>query len=235
MTESEAQAPEPMPANAEIPSSSPDAAEAAQPPAPSLPQAAPPTPPSAAGATPPAAATPPDAAAPATPPATPDAPPPAEPAVEAAPSAQTDAAAPEAVPEPALPPPPTGGIYWGTGRRKSSVARVRIRPGSGKFLINMRELGVYFPLLKDRNAVSAPLERTGSSSNWDVFVNVRGGGYTGQSGAILLGVSRALVAANEAYEPALRDAGYLTRDARRVERKKYGHRKARRSFQFSKR
>lgn len=130
---------------------------------------------------------------------------------------------------------PTSGIYWGTGRRKTSVARVRILPGSGKLLINKRELDKYFTEEVDREHVLAPLKKVGALGKYDVFVNVHGGGTTGQSGAILLGLARALVGADAESESMLRDAGYLTRDARRVERKKYGRRKARRRFQFSKR
>jgi len=128
-----------------------------------------------------------------------------------------------------------GSVYWGTGRRKSAVARVRLIPGSGKVLINQRELERYFTEIKDRQAVVAPLELTGQAKRWDVLVNVRGGGFTGQAGAIRLGVARALLAADSSCEATLRDAGHLTRDARRVERKKPGRRKARRRFQFSKR
>jgi small subunit ribosomal protein S9 len=135
---------------------------------------------------------------------------------------------PEAVPE-------ASGIHWGTGRRKSAVARVRILPGEGKVTVNKHEVPAYFKSLRDQNDVVAPLELTGVGRQWDVFVTVRGGGTTGQAGAVRLGLARALAKAYEQYEPKLRDAGYLTRDARRVERKKYGHRKARRRFQFSKR
>lgn len=130
---------------------------------------------------------------------------------------------------------PTSGLFWGTGRRKTSVARVRIMPGSGKLQINKRELDKYFTEHIDREHVLAPLKKVGALGKYDVFVNVKGGGTTGQSGAILLGVARALLAADKESESLLRDAGYLTRDARRVERKKYGRRKARRRFQFSKR
>ncbi len=166
----------------------------------------------------------------ATAPETPDLPPAAEPA---APHATTGPGTePPAAP---APPPPSGGIYWGTGRRKSSVARVRLIPGSGKVQVNRRALEEYFTEIQDKNAVLAPLDASGRRGQWDVFVNVHGGGRTGQAGAIKLGVARALVTADQSVEPTLRDAGYLTRDARRVERKKYGHRKARRSFQFSKR
>ncbi len=127
------------------------------------------------------------------------------------------------------------GYFWGTGRRKTSVARVRVRPGQGKIVVNEREYEEYFPKIDDRNRVTAPLAVTNSIGRFDVFVNVAGGGPTGQSGAVLLGLSRALVSANGEFEATLRDSGYLTRDAREVERKKYGRRKARRRFQFSKR
>lgn len=128
-----------------------------------------------------------------------------------------------------------GQYCWGTGRRKSSVARVRLRPGTGKIIINKRELEKYFPRLKDQEDVRAPLASTDNLEKFDVFVNVSGGGSTGQSGAILMGLSRALVSAVPDSFGALRDAGFLTRDSRMVERKKYGLKKARKSFQFSKR
>jgi len=131
--------------------------------------------------------------------------------------------------------PDAGGFYWGTGRRKSAVARVRVRPGSGQFKINKRDVDEYFTELQDRADCVAPLEATNSRDRFDVFVNVSGGGITGQAGAILLGLSRALRNFDASFEESLRDAGYLTRDARRVERKKYGQPGARRRFQFSKR
>jgi len=134
---------------------------------------------------------------------------------------------------PAAPPP--AGPHWGTGRRKTSVARVRLILGDGKFLINKRPYTEYFRQLRDQNDVVAPLELIGVRKHWDVVVNVRGGGVTGQAGAVRLGVARALAKAYPQHETALRDAGFLTRDAREVERKKYGRRKARRRFQFSKR
>jgi small subunit ribosomal protein S9 len=127
------------------------------------------------------------------------------------------------------------GYWWGTGRRKSSVARVRIRPGDGKLLINKRQLDNYFTREQDRKFVLAPLRAVQADRLFDVFVNVRGGGTSGQSGAICLGVARALKNYNDTYLPALRDGGYLTRDSRMVERKKYGRSGARRRFQFSKR
>ena len=125
--------------------------------------------------------------------------------------------------------------WWGTGRRKNAVARVRIRRGSGDIEVNGRELDVYFTNDRHRSAVKAPLRATKTLGKFDVIVSVMGGGPTGQAGAVLLGVARALRKAVEASEEVLRDGGYLTRDSRRVERKKYGKRGARRSFQFSKR
>jgi small subunit ribosomal protein S9 len=127
------------------------------------------------------------------------------------------------------------GFVWGVGRRKTSVARVRIRPGEGKLLINDRELNAYFAREQDRSAVVAPLKAVGGEKTFDVFVNVRGGGPTGQAGATLLGVARALKSYDESFLQVLRDGGYLTRDSRMVERKKPGKAGARRRFQFSKR
>lgn len=130
---------------------------------------------------------------------------------------------------------PKDGLFWGLGRRKTSVARVRLIPGDGKFFVNKREVNAYFTEELDRNRAYAALKAVGVLGKYDVHVNVKGGGHTGQAGAVLLGVARALVAADKRSEPQLREAGYLTRDSRRVERKKYGRRKARRRFQFSKR
>ena len=130
---------------------------------------------------------------------------------------------------------PNNPYVWGTGRRKSAVARVRIRPGTGKFLVNNRELDKYFALEPDQMAARAPLEIAEASGRWDIFVNLHGGGTTGQAGAVKLGLARALLKATPDLEAKLRDNGLLTRDARKVERKKYGRRGARRSFQFSKR
>ena len=127
------------------------------------------------------------------------------------------------------------GYWWGTGRRKTSVARVRIRPGSGKFVVNKRELDNYFHRDQDRKAAVAALKLVQAEKSFDVFVNVRGGGITGQAGATLLGVARALRTYDENYIGALRDNGLLTRDPRMVERKKPGQAGARRRFQFSKR
>lgn len=130
---------------------------------------------------------------------------------------------------------PKGGYWWGTGRRKSSVARVRIKPGDGKLIINKKELKNYFKLEQDIQAVTAPLRSIDGEKKFDVFVNVRGGGITGQSGAARLGIARALKNYDESLTQILRDGGHLTRDPRMVERKKPGKAGARRRFQFSKR
>jgi small subunit ribosomal protein S9 len=127
------------------------------------------------------------------------------------------------------------GYWWGTGRRKTSVARVRIRPGSGKCIINKKEMENYFPRQQDRSAVMAPLKAVNAEKSFDVFINVKGGGITGQAGAALLGIARALKGYDENYLQPLRDGGHLTRDPRMVERKKPGQAGARRRFQFSKR
>lgn len=146
--------------------------------------------------------------------------------------------APVAVTAPAKPAKPAiraDGFIWGLGRRKSAVARVRIKPGTGKILINKKEVAAYFTEMRDRNAVTEPLTATDAVSKYDVFVNVGGGGYHGQADAVRLGVARALLRADGKFEAVLREKNYLTRDSRVVERKKYGRRKARRRFQFSKR
>ncbi|MDX1929664.1 MAG: 30S ribosomal protein S9 [Pirellulaceae bacterium] len=123
----------------------------------------------------------------------------------------------------------------GTGRRKSSVARVRLRPGSGKIVINGRDLLEFFPTVQHQQAVLQTLAHVGHSDSVDVVVRVNGGGLTGQSGAIRMAIARALCSHNEANFQALRDDGYLTRDSRMKERKKYGLHGARRGTQFSKR
>jgi small subunit ribosomal protein S9 len=129
----------------------------------------------------------------------------------------------------------TNTFTWGTGRRKTAVARVRIREGTGKFLVNDQDYNVYFPLEVQQIDVKSPLALTDMAGRVDVFVNVRGSGKLSQSGAVLLGLARALKEYRPDLEAALRDSGFLTRDARMVERKKFGHKKARKSFQFSKR
>lgn len=127
------------------------------------------------------------------------------------------------------------GVATGTGRRKTAVARVRISDGNGKFTVNGREFADYFPLERNQQMILAPLRAAGAQDKLDIWVRVQGGGPTGQTGAVVLGIARALQAKNPELHEVLSDGGYLTRDGRMVERKKYGYRKARRSFQFSKR
>jgi small subunit ribosomal protein S9 len=124
---------------------------------------------------------------------------------------------------------------WGVGRRKSAVARVRIAPGSGKIEINGRTLNEYFTGERDRKAIFGPLEVSNTGGKMDVLVNATGGGATGQAGAIVMGLGRALAKYDRGLEAGLRGAGFLTRDSRMKERKKYGQRGDRRRFQFSKR
>ena len=125
--------------------------------------------------------------------------------------------------------------YYGTGRRKSSVARVYLVPGTGKITINKRDMDEYFGLETLKVVVRQPLTATETADKFDVLVNVRGGGYTGQAGAIRNGIARALLNVDADYRPVLKKAGYLTRDPRMKERKKYGLKAARRAPQFSKR
>ena len=126
--------------------------------------------------------------------------------------------------------------FWGTGRRKKAIARVRLIPsGSGAIVINDRAFEDYFPQGTMQFIVKQPLVEVQAEGKYDVFVNVVGGGYTGQAGAIRLGVARALLQAEPETRPALKKAGFLTRDPRAKERKKYGLKKARRAPQFSKR
>lgn len=127
------------------------------------------------------------------------------------------------------------GYIWATGRRKCSVARVRIKKGSGKVTINGTDMETYFGNENLISIIRQPLEVTSTVGSYDIFVNVFGGGKSGQSGAIRLGIARALCLAEGDNRPALKANGYLTRDSRMVERKKYGQRGARRRFQFSKR
>jgi len=152
---------------------------------------------------------------------------------ERAPAARQDSPKPAAL---SAPPLPEGVRYiWGTGRRKKAVARVRIRPGSGAILINKRKVEEFFTEDKDRDAVSAPLAAANMVGSWDIWAHVDGGGFTGQAGAVMLALSRALARAVPQIESALRDQGLLTRDARMKERKKYGQKGARKRFQYSKR
>ena len=125
--------------------------------------------------------------------------------------------------------------FYGTGRRKSSIARVYLMPGTGKITVNKRDIDAYFGLETLKVVVRQPLELTNTLDKFDVLVNVHGGGYTGQAGAIRHGIARALVKADAEYRPTLKAAGYLTRDPRMKERKKYGLKGARRAPQFSKR
>ncbi len=126
-------------------------------------------------------------------------------------------------------------VFYGTGRRKTSTARVYLRPGKGEITINARPLDVFFGRKTARMIVKQPLERANLASNFDIAVTVSGGGTTGQAGAIRHGLTRALLAYDESLRKLLRQAGFVTRDARTVERKKVGLRKARRATQFSKR
>lgn len=124
---------------------------------------------------------------------------------------------------------------YGTGRRKSSVARVFIKPGKGVFVVNDKPVDEYFSRETGRMVVRQPLELTGNTANFDIMVNIHGGGESGQAGAIRHGITRALIDYDETLKPVLSKAGFVTRDAREVERKKVGLRKARRRKQFSKR
>ena len=124
---------------------------------------------------------------------------------------------------------------WGTGRRKKSIARVRIAPGEGNMIVNRKEWRSYFPTRDTQVAARQPLKLTDTESRYDVFVNVHGGGVQGQAEAVRHGLARALASDDPGLESQLREAGFLTRDARMKERKKYGQRGARARFQFSKR
>ncbi len=125
--------------------------------------------------------------------------------------------------------------FYGTGRRKSSVARVYLVPGSGKITINKRDMDDYFGLETLKIIVRQPLEATNTTDKYDAKITVRGGGFTVQAGAIRHGIARALLTVDAEFRPTLKKAGYLTRDPRMKERKKYGLKKARRAPQFSKR
>ena len=125
--------------------------------------------------------------------------------------------------------------FYGTGRRKSSVVRVRLYPGSGRITINGRDVDDYFGLETLKLIMNQPFGVTNTAGKFDVVANVNGGGVSGQAGAIRHGIARALLLADETYRPALKKAGFLTRDPRMKERKKYGLKAARRASQFSKR
>lgn len=125
--------------------------------------------------------------------------------------------------------------FWGTGRRKNAVARVRLVPGSGRLIVNGRPLEEYFPVLTMRSEVLAPLQATKVESQFDVLVRVQGGGLSGQAGAVRHGIARALLGVDPAFRVSLKKRGFLTRDPRVKERRKYGLKKARKAPQFSKR
>ncbi len=125
--------------------------------------------------------------------------------------------------------------FYGTGRRKSSIARVYLVPGTGKITINKRDIDEYFGLETLKIIVRQPLDATSTLDKYDAIITVRGGGFTGQAGAIRHGIARALLTVDGDFRPTLKKAGYLTRDPRMKERKKYGLKKARRAPQFSKR
>jgi len=125
--------------------------------------------------------------------------------------------------------------YYGTGRRKTSTARVYLRPGNGQILVNQKPFDTYFPNEMLKMIIRQPLVVTETSDRFDIFVRVAGGGSAGQAGALRHGIARALLTYNPELRPKLKDAGFLTRDPRKVERKKYGQPGARKRFQFSKR
>lgn len=156
---------------------------------------------------------------------------PETPAVEAVQPVETPAPVVAAEPTPIA----NRKYVWGVGRRKSAVARVRIAPGSGKIEINGRSLNEYLTAERDRKSIFGPLEVTNTGGKLDIFARCTGGGPTGQAGAIVMGLGRALAKYDSANEVPLRGSGFLTRDSRMKERKKYGQRGARRRFQFSKR
>lgn len=131
--------------------------------------------------------------------------------------------------------PDSKGWFWGTGRRKTAIARVRVRPGAGDIKLNEKTLEDYLTEDRDRKYVLSVLEKTGTKGKVDVTAGLVGGGFTGQTGAMVMGLARALMAYDSTLEPMLRENGFLTRDARKVERKKYGQAGARRRYQFSKR
>jgi small subunit ribosomal protein S9 len=145
---------------------------------------------------------------------------------------------PPAAPAPAAPPAPTvtvSGTIWATGRRKSAVARVRLMPGDGKITVNEQPFDKFFKTIREQTDVLSPLKAVKMTDKVAVIADVMGGGPVGQAGAVLLGIARALKKVDTSLEHALRDGGFLTRDDRKKERKKYGRRGARRRFQFSKR
>lgn len=158
----------------------------------------------------------------------------------ASPTAPNEASVLQTRPTPQPEAPDAHGWWWGTGRRKTAVARVRIKPGTGAFTVQcsrkkMKAVDEYFTEPRDRADVHAPLKITGLDGKFDIVARANGGGFMGQAQAIRLGLSRAIKKYDPSFEGQLRDAGFLTRDPRKVERKKYGQSGARRRFQFSKR
>jgi len=127
------------------------------------------------------------------------------------------------------------GWYWGTGRRKTAIARVRVRSGTGEFQVNDRDMPEFFVEDRDQKALAMVLDKCSLKGKVDIRASVLGGGFTGQAGAVLMGLARSLLSFDANLESTLRTNGFLTRDARKVERKKYGQAGARRRFQFSKR
>lgn len=125
--------------------------------------------------------------------------------------------------------------HYGTGRRKRSIARVFIRPGTGKFIVNQKEISQYFGRETDVYIAQAPLKSLELEETFDIYATVKGGGTSGQAGALRLGIARALMKYNLEFRPSLKKSGYITRDARSVERQKYGQKGARASYQYSKR
>lgn len=158
-----------------------------------------------------------------------------EPNTATAPTTAPAAPPPAAETAPARSDPVISGMIWGTGRRKTAVARVRLLPGDGKLVVNDQPFDAFFKTIREQNDVTAALKATSMLGKVNIFANVDGGGPVGQAGAVSLGIARALKVVDPALEPTLRDGGFLTRDDRKKERKKYGQRGARRRFQFSKR
>jgi small subunit ribosomal protein S9 len=151
-------------------------------------------------------------------------------------TAVTDApAAPAPAAEPAEPQKPAGPYLWTTGRRKTAVARVRMRPGSGQIIVNGHKLNEFFKVGRMAARAVAPLKVADMMGKLDIIADCNGGGITGQSDAVMMGIARGLIKMKPELAKLLRDLGYLTRDARKVERKKYGRPGARKRFQFSKR
>jgi small subunit ribosomal protein S9 len=135
----------------------------------------------------------------------------------------------------ATPPGAAADFCWGTGRRKTAVARVRVRRGTGRMLVNDREADQYFPIERLQQVIRAPLRAAKAINKYDVLVKIEGGGVASQADAMLLGIARALVKMDREAAPRLKEEGFLTRDSREKERKKYGRKRARARFQFSKR